>query len=258
MLNFRNTIISALIVLALLTIADLFTTVSIWIYIGIVLAVIILLVWGSISIRTGFYMKSVCHGNRTGNSVTLTFDDGPDGSITPVILDILKAHNVKATFFVIGSKAEKHPELMQRIGREGHIIGGHSYTHHFFFDLFSYRAMSQELLRTSAVIHRITGKKIRLFRPPYGVTNPTLSRVIRDTQCISIGWSLKSKDTIMRDEQKMSDRLARKLRAGDILLFHDNRPGAARVLGTLISFIKEKQFTVEPLDTFLQIEAYEN
>ena len=137
--------------------------------------------WGSRDIHSDFYLKSICKGNRDKREVALTFDDGPDAQVTPMILDVLKEHNIKATFFIIGSKAEMNPELLKRIDKEGHIIGGHSYSHHFFFDFFSSSKMIREMKKTENMIHSIIGKKICLFRPPYGVTNPPLAKSIQSS-----------------------------------------------------------------------------
>ena len=98
--------------------------------------------------------------------IALTFDDGPDDEWTPQILDILKAKHVHATFFVIGSNAEAHPDLIQRIVREGHELGNHTYTHPNLADT-PYQAVSLELNATQRLIQALTGRSLVLFRPPY-------------------------------------------------------------------------------------------
>jgi len=258
MLNYRNTVIIFSVALATLVVIDLFRTVSLGLYIGIVLAMLFLLTWGSIRIQAGFYLRSMCSGNRHKKSVCLTFDDGPDGLVTPLILDILKENKVKAAFFVVGSKAEKHPEILERIDREGHVIGGHSYSHHFFFDLFSARKMKEELKHTSEYILQVTGRKIRLFRPPYGVTNPAMARVIKDLGLSSIGWSLKSKDTVIKDSAALFSRLKLKVKAGDIILLHDNKTWNVNLLKAFMDFLKEHNYTLEQIDDFLNIKAYDS
>jgi|WetSurSiteA1Bulk_404760.scaffolds.fasta_scaffold00095_14 peptidoglycan-N-acetylglucosamine deacetylase len=257
MLNYRNTLIVFITALILVAATDYFIPVSLGFYIGIVLVLLLLLTWGSISIRAGFYMKSACCGKSSKNAIVLTFDDGPDGLVTPILLDILKEYNAKATFFVIGSKAEKHPEILKRIDNEGHIIGGHSYSHHFFFDLFSYRSMRQELAHTSEIVYRTIGKRIKLFRPPYGVTNPVIAKVIRDQQYHSIGWSLKSKDTVMKNNDQLISRLKQNLKAGDIILFHDSKPRNIKILGTFLKYLDEQHIAVEQIDNFLNIRVYD-
>jgi cellulose synthase/poly-beta-1,6-N-acetylglucosamine synthase-like glycosyltransferase/peptidoglycan/xylan/chitin deacetylase (PgdA/CDA1 family)/spore germination protein YaaH len=107
------------------------------------------------------------------NKVALTFDDGPDAQWTPQILDILKEKNVKATFFVIGENAESNPGLVQRILAEGHELGNHTYTHPDLSDTPS-QAVSLELNATQRLVEALTGRSLRLFRPPYlGDAEPT-------------------------------------------------------------------------------------
>lgn len=256
MLNYRNTLIFFALALAGVALTDVFKPVSLWLYIGILLAVISVLTWGSIRIQADFYLRSVCSGDRNIRAVSLTFDDGPDGLVTPMVLDILKENKVKAAFFVIGSKAEKHPEILERIDREGHIIGGHSYSHHFFFDLFSSRRMKREIKRTAEVVFDITGNHIRLFRPPYGVTNPTVARVVKELKLTSVGWSLRSKDTMIQDNSVLLKRIQTRLKPGDVLLMHDSKAWTVNLLKALLKYIRDKGYTVTEMDQLLKLEPY--
>jgi peptidoglycan/xylan/chitin deacetylase (PgdA/CDA1 family) len=214
--------------------------------------------WGSKYIQSGFYIKSICSGNRKIKSISLTFDDGPDAQVTPMILDILKENNVKATFFIVGCKAQKHPELIKRMDKEGHIIAGHSYSHHILFDLLPANKMKQEMRQTEDVIFSITGKKICLFRPPYGVTNPPLAKAIRTMEYQSVGWSLKSNDTVIKDDTLILNNLTRRLRSGDIILFHDNKPWTVSVIKKFTDYLRKNEYSIERLDKLLNIQAYVN
>ena len=91
--------------------------------------VLLFFIWASADIRSGIYLRCICKGSRVDKAVALTFDDGPDPIHTPRILDILAENNIKATFFLIGSKIETYPELVKRIYKEGHIIGNHTFSH---------------------------------------------------------------------------------------------------------------------------------
>ncbi len=144
--------------------------------------------------------------------------------IHPLSSTCLKQQGIQAAFFVVGNKLENNREIIRRIDQEGHIMGGHSFSHHFFFDLFPARRMKIELKQTEEIVMKITGKKMKLFRPPYGVTNPVLARVIRKLGYQVIGWSLKSKDTVTGDSQVLLDRLKKKVKSGDLILFHDTKP----------------------------------
>jgi peptidoglycan/xylan/chitin deacetylase (PgdA/CDA1 family) len=257
MLNYRNTIILLLIVLTGLIVADVFLPVHVGWYVGMGIVLLFLLVAGSICIRLEFYIKSYSAGDRKQKKVAFSFDDGPDSDYTPVILDLLKQQGIQAAFFVVGNKLENNREIIRRIDQEGHIIGGHSFSHHFFFDLFTARQMKIELEHTEEMVMKITGKKMKLFRPPYGVTNPVLARVIRKQGYLVIGWSLKSKDTVTGDSQVMLERLQKKVRGGDILLFHDTNPIVPGVLPSFITFLKSENYQIVRPDQLLNLEAYE-
>jgi peptidoglycan/xylan/chitin deacetylase (PgdA/CDA1 family) len=256
MLNFRNSIIGFALLLATMYIAGFFMPVSSWLYAAAVSAFSGALVYGSVRICAGFYIRSWCSGNRNSREVAITFDDGPDEQVTPLLLDLLKEYEVQAAFFLVGEKAERYPSIAIRSCREGHIIGGHSYSHHKWFDLFSRKRMEAELKKTENVILNHTGNKIRLFRPPYGVTNPNLARAVRNAGFYSIGWSLKSRDTVIHDEQLLLRRITKKVRSGDILLFHDTMPHMLPVMKELISYLKEQNLKVVRLDKLLNIDAY--
>lgn len=257
MLRFKTTLIFFVFALALLLALDiLLLTVNFLYYAGIILVFTLIVFWGVKNIGSGFFIKAVCHGDRNERSVALTFDDGPDGQITPKILDILKENKVKAAFFVVGSKAEHHPEIIKRIDSEGHLLGGHSYSHHFFFDLFSTKRMIREMKGTEQLVFSLTGKKLHLFRPPYGVTNPTVAKAIRAMKYITVGWSLKSHDTVVHDELLLLNNLTTRVNRGDIILLHDNRTLNVKVLGLFIQYLKDKEFSISRLDDLINCKVY--
>ena len=141
--------------------------------------------------------------------------------------------------------------------REGHAIGSHSYSHHFFFDLFSSGKIYKELQLTEDILYKTLDKKIKMFRPPYGVTNPPLASALRKMNYHIIGWSLRSGDTVIKKENLLFDRLTKKLKAGDIILFHDTQFQSVRVLDKFIEFAKANDFRFERPDKILKIDAYE-
>lgn len=125
----------------------------------------------------------------------LTFDDGPSTTITPQILDILKEKNVKATFFVIGSYAKSHPELVKRAYDEGHTIGLHSYTHKkSMFN--SLKAFKEEVDKTYDVVYDIIGEAPKYFRIPYGTKiGKTFKDYLNEKGLSVIGWNCESYDS---------------------------------------------------------------
>jgi peptidoglycan/xylan/chitin deacetylase (PgdA/CDA1 family) len=266
MLNFR---FASLIIFIFTAVVILLMNVSMdfaWLFLPISVTYLFILVFGSAKICAGFYLKAFCRGRPDQMTVTLTFDDGPDIASTPGILDILQKHGIKAAFFVIGHKAEKQGHLLHRIRSEGHLIGIHSYSHSPFFDLYPGKKMEQDLLRTEAVINQVEGKQAKrsgvpircahretqvsgeagkqgfFFRPPYGVTNPVVARVVKKLGYRVIGWSLRSLDTTIKDEKKLVDRVMMRLHPGAVILLHDDREITAKVLEELILKIKEKGY----------------
>jgi peptidoglycan/xylan/chitin deacetylase (PgdA/CDA1 family) len=257
MLKYQKINIAFALILISIAGIDIFTKVPLLIYAGIIIAFLSLMAWGSANIRSGMFCKTICSGNMEKKSIAVTFDDGPDNTVTPAILGLLRKENISAAFFCIGSKADENPDLLKRMDQEGHIIGGHSYSHHFFFDLFSSKRMLEEMQKSEDAVEKGINRKIRLFRPPYGVTNPPLARALGKKNYHIIGWSLRSNDTATNNEGRLLDRVTKKLKSGDIILFHDTKSQTLNVLGKFIKFAKENGFSFERLDNLLGIEAYE-
>jgi peptidoglycan-N-acetylglucosamine deacetylase len=257
MLKYKKIILAFCLCLLIVLLIDYYYPVSIWVYTGIVIAAIVSLAYGSISIRSAFYCRVIGSVDSGEKVIALTFDDGPDEQVTPQVLDLLKRVHVKAAFFCVGSRILKNPALIERMDEEGHIVGNHSFSHHFFFDLFSAKRMEEELKKTGKLVERIIHKRMHLFRPPYGVTNPMLAAALRKTNYSVVGWTFKSKDTVIRDEKRLFNRLTGKLGNAAIILFHDNGPHLVPVLDKFIKYALENGFHFEQLDKILQIEAYE-
>lgn len=240
-----------------IAVPDIFIHIPLPVYAGIIIAYTGILAWASADIRSGWYIRTYCSGDMKKRSLALTFDDGPDKEITPALLDLLRKENVKAAFFCTGRKAGENPDIIARIDREGHIIGNHSFTHHFFFDLFSSSGMAAEMQKTEDVIFGIINKKTRFFRPPYGVTNPPLAKAVELKSYKAIGWSLRTKDTVIKDEHRLLERIEKKISPGDIVLFHDSMKNTVDVTGKFIKYARENGFEFIRPDHHLGLEAYE-
>lgn len=224
----------------------------------VILALVYLgiLTLGSFFIQLNFYMKSLNKGQTTQKQIALTFDDGPDQMTTPTILSLLEKHKVNATFFCIGSKIEQHKELLQQIDNSGHLIGNHSYSHSNLFAFLSLKKMDKDLAKTNALITQACGKKPRLFRPPFGVSNPTIARALKSNDLISVGWSLRSLDTIWPGD-KVFRKLKRQLKAGDVVLFHDRLKSTPEILESFLPWLHTNGFEVIGIDEMFNIEVYE-
>ena len=212
------------------------STYFIWILIGLTLVFGVIVTLGVLFLKFNNFLKSV--NKLKNNEVLLTFDDGPDPVNTPKILDILKGENVKAIFFVIGHKAEQSPELINRILDEGHLIGDHTYTHNNMMAMFSTAKLIKELTKSQEILKQLTGRRIPIFRAPIGYTNPNYNRALNEFNLHSIGWTLRSYDTITKDSSKLKERLISKTKASDIVLLHDNLDITVSVLQDYIQEAK--------------------
>lgn len=245
-------------VLFLLALWSLFAAVSVWYFVWVLVIWFLCNLIGSSFIQLNYHVKAHCHNSQTNEkSIALTFDDGPSQN-TLKVLDILKNHNAKAIFFCIGKNIEKHPEILRRIDAEGHIIGNHSFSHSHFFDFYRKNRVTQELKETDNLILEITGKKAQFFRPPYGVTNPSIRRALEVTQHKTIGWNIRSMDGISKNTQAIFNRIVKQLSPGSVVLLHDTRPETNAVLEQLLQSLAEKKYKVVPVTELLNLKAYEN
>ena len=196
---------------------------------------------GLISRTFGF---RVFKRGRADNEIALTFDDGPDPEYTPMLLDLLKRYDAKATFFVVGIHAERHPELLQRMHAEGHVIGIHNYVHksNWFMRPGS---VKRQIHRTSEIIRKATDVRPAYYRPPWGIVNLFDFSNLGYLQIIL--WSTLFGDWRKRvGVERLKKRLMKKLRPGEVLLLHDcgstlgaDREAPANMLGALEPFLAE-------------------
>jgi peptidoglycan/xylan/chitin deacetylase (PgdA/CDA1 family) len=258
MFNFRYTTLYFFITLLIL---NLFLAtgarVPWYYYAGLIFIYLFVSVFMSFFICSGFHMKVPCHGPRNENKIALTFDDGPDPANTPMVLDILRESGVKAVFFVIGRKLAGHEELVRRIAEEGHLVGGHSYSHSDWFDFFPWRKMRSEFIRTDEEIREITGISPTLFRPPYGVINPMVRKAMLSQNYGVIGFSNRLWDTVAQSQEKIVSRFRKNLRGGDIVLLHDTIPCIASVLKEVIRHARSKGYELVRADELLNLSAHE-
>ncbi len=244
--------------LIFLSLANSFLTdVHIVFFIALISLYFFSIILGSFHIRANFYMKSISSVKSAGKEIAITFDDGPDKSITPEILKFLKEKDIKAAFFCIGKKVKENKALAKQIVSDGHIIGNHTNNHSNFFGFKGSAKMIEELCEAEKNIYLATGKKVKYFRPPFGVTNPAISRAVRSMEYTSIGWNIRSLDTnLKKKEEKILKRVKKRLKPGSIILFHDINPSIIGILTELNSYIKEKNFKVVSLEELTGSKAY--
>ena len=165
--------------------------------------------------------RSLVCGPPDSGKIALTFDDGP-GEATPVVLDMLKRAEIRATFFLCGQNVERYPELARRIAQEGHEIGNHTYSHPRLLGRTPGK-IAYEIERAQAVIGQHTGRKPTLFRPPYGLRWFGLFPILERSGLTSVMWTVNSLDWKLPVDQ-IVQRVLSGIRPGAIVLFHDGVP----------------------------------
>ncbi|MEX2460452.1 MAG: polysaccharide deacetylase family protein [Paenibacillaceae bacterium] len=172
-------------------------------------------------VLTRIFGIGVFRKGRVRREIAFTFDDGPDSNYTPLLLDLLKKHNAKATFFVLGQKAEQNPTLIQRIHDEGHQIGIHNYIHASNWLMTPWTIKKEHLHRSADVIESITGERPIYYRPPWGILN--IWDFFLKKQYHIVFWSLMAYDWRSHiSKKKLKNKLLRKISDGSVILLHDS------------------------------------
>lgn len=186
----------------------------------------------SVSVPRGGHPPARLHrsGDTTQPVIALTFDDGPDPELTPPLLDLLGERGIKATFYVIGRNAQRHPEIVRRAFDEGHEIGNHTWSHRFLTTQRT-RSIVEELVKTDDVVSGIIGESPATLRPPYGAVTPSLAAWARHQFGYeTMLWSVDSKDYEGADATEIVSRLVDQTTAGSIILCHDIVPATLEAM----------------------------
>lgn len=199
---------------------------------------------GAYFIGMNFHLTSINSLDVNTKTVMLTFDDGPHNINTPRVLEVLKSHEVKAVFFIIGKNIQGNENVVKQIVSEGHQIGNHSFSHHNWIDVWSTQKVKEDFMECQKLIEQFQ-PNTKLFRPPYGVTNPNIAKVVKRFGLQSVGWNIRSYDTSIKDVPKIKERILSQLKPGAIILLHDRLDFMPELLDKLIPEIKDKgyQFT---------------
>lgn len=219
-----------------------------WIALVAFHAYLALCILGVIFSRFSMFADVITMGPEDARGVALTFDDGPDPKSTPQILDQLDAAGAKATFFVIGRKAEAHPELLAEISERGHALGVHSYAHPRLFSLYSPKKIRADIQRAIDVLQGITGARPTLFRAPIGHVSPAMAKVVRDMDLDVVGWSVRGVDGWSGAQPEVvANKIIRKLEDGVIVMLHDASergdfvPASVKALPAILETAKKRQ-----------------
>jgi len=212
-------------------------------FVIIVTVIALLASYALVAPRSQWLGKTLVSGDPQLPAVCLTFDDGP-GESTPLILDALKRHGIRATFFLLGENVVRLPEVVCRIAEEGHEIGNHSYSHPYLC-WKGPGTILWEVRRTQEVIGAVTGRRPTLFRPPYGVRWFGLSSILDMLGLTPVMWSVSSVDWRF-PAPRIVNRVVRKTRNGSIILLHDGVPDKEG---------GDRRATAEALDELIQTLA---
>jgi len=193
------------------------------------------------------YAPIVCWADPGREQVALTFDDGPSPTSTPKLLAELARHQARATFFVLGAKAERFPDILRAIHAAGHEIGLHGQEHDRLLSLRHPRRIIADLERAQAIVTATTGQPARLFRPPVGHVSPRTAAAARRLGLTLVGWSIRARDgRAGARADHVARRVISRLRPGAIVLLHDAsereefEPASVAAIGPILAAIAKQ------------------
>ena len=177
--------------------------------------------------RRGFFLPVISRGYTGKKMVAITFDDGPDPATTIPLLRLLAKYHIKATFFVIGEKAIKYSQIIREIIKRGHDIGNHSYHHDPLLMLRSSKKLREEIEAAQTVLKKLSIIPYA-FRPPAGITNPKLGRILSHLEMYCVTFSCRGFDGGNRDIKGLARKILKKVKPDDIIVLHDVKPGKGK------------------------------
>lgn len=210
----------------------------------LVLFAYLLLFFFSMNLKFNFYLKAKNKAKK--GCVVLGFDDGPDPEMTLKILDILDHYDARAIFFIIGKNALEHPGIVREIINRGHLIGGHTLNHPTNFGMLGLVRTEEEIMTGIKILEEIIKKKITLFRPPLGVSNPIIATIVKNNNLQVVGWNIRSFDTLNKNAQKMLSRITCQINDGSSILLHDRVKNTVEILPHILQDIQNKNLIISP------------
>lgn len=258
MITHKNISFFFIFLLLLLLLLNFYIAINIWWFVVIILVWLGINAFGSSRISSNYHVKAFCNNpSEKEKKIAITFDDGPS-VFTLEVLELLKKYNAKATFFCIGKNIEIHPEIVKQIIAQGHLVGNHSYSHSKFFDFYNAKKITEELQKTDSLLEKFTSKKINFFRPPYGVTTPSIRRALQITGHKVIGWNIRSLDGGTKNQNLIFNRIIKRVSPGGIVLLHDTGSHSVLVLEQFLQFLQQNNYEVISIEELLNLKAYED
>ena len=207
--------------------------------------------------RFSFFLPIISSGNSRKPAVAITFDDGPDPVSTPALLELLSKHKICVTFFVTGKEASEHPGLIKEILAEGHTVGNHSYSHDNLIMFKSSKTLIKEIGSTQDILRKF-GITPLAFRPPVGITNPRLGKVLDKSGMFNVNFSCRAIDGGNRWIRNLSERILRRVHPDAIVVLHDIKPRDDTLFSywlnevdLIFSGIREKGLAILPLSELI-------
>lgn len=179
--------------------------------------------------------------------VALTFDDGPHPKFTQQLLDGLKERGVHATFFVTGEHAKLHPDIIERIHQEGHIIGNHTYSH-IQLTSENKEKFKQELINTNRVLTEITGEEVLYVRPPYGTWDKNMEK---ELNMFPVLWSVDTLDWCCDEVSKVVNRAVKDVKDNDVILMHDYYESSVRAALEIVDELQKQGYVFVTVEEIL-------
>ena len=207
--------------------------------------------------RCGFYLPVISRGTSGKKAVAITFDDGPDPLTTPLLLNLLERYRTKATFFITGEKAARHPQLVKQLLNRGHLVGNHSHNHSYRMIFKSGPSIVENIMAAQKVFSDF-GISPLAYRPPAGLMSPGLRSALLQTGLYAVNFSRRPLDGGNRRISNIAGKILDRLRPDDIVLLHDLRPPDEGLIPAwlneielLLKGIDQKGFTVLPLSELI-------
>jgi peptidoglycan/xylan/chitin deacetylase (PgdA/CDA1 family) len=232
--------------------------VPLWVSVSAFMGYSGLVTWGVLCPSLEMFADVVWRGPEGSEGVALTFDDGPHPTSTRSVLDVLDRDGAKATFFVLGEKGRRHPELVREIAARGHLIGLHGDRHDRALSFRSFARVRSDLARGLEFFTQVTGERPHLYRPAVGQTNPRIARAARELGLVIVGWSVRGRDGVRSHPDDVVARVAARLRHGAIVLLHDaaerddREPAAPLALPRILEVMRARGLPSVRLDAWIK------